>query len=68
MAADLFSVGFLEIAVTYVLLCFAAAFFIWCLCVAAGRADDRAEEEMRRERLARVARDEIDSRGGFRAR
>jgi hypothetical protein len=54
----------------WLLVAAAATLILYSLCIAAGRADQRAREALKRERLAKAARDKIDADfgGGFRRR
>jgi type II secretory pathway pseudopilin PulG len=55
-----------EIVVAYVVVAVLCALFLWTLCVAASRGDDRAEEALRRERQERKARSDLYGNGGWR--
>jgi uncharacterized membrane protein len=59
-----------EIVIAYVVVAVLCALFLWTLCVAASRGDDRAEEALRRrERQERKARSDLyGNGGGFRGR
>jgi hypothetical protein len=57
-----------EIVVAYVVVAVLCALFLWTLCVAASRGDDRAEEAFQRERQERKARSDLYGNGGWRGR
>jgi hypothetical protein len=54
----------LYLAGAYLLAVLVGGLILYSCCVVAGRADDRAREALKRERLIRAAKDQIDTSGG----
>lgn len=53
----------MHLGIAYVLVSGAALLFIWCLCVAGGRADDDMDEALRRREQMRERAAESEIQG-----